>query len=138
MTDYLRFIWPFYILCLAGILLTARKILKLNLSKYVFRGWCFEIFLWGLISAYCLTVVFRSITTTYSESLAVGVDQTFWITDIPLEFMFKNLGGFVISYMAVFLVLLFPVRNWMLFASKVLMFISFWIIFLQTSAFMWI
>jgi hypothetical protein len=109
MTDYLRFIWPFYTLCLAGILLTARKTLKLNLSKYVFRGWCFEILLWGVISAFCLIIVFRSIT--YSESLTVGVDKTFWITDIPFEFMFKNLGNFVISYMALFLVLLFPARN---------------------------
>jgi hypothetical protein len=137
MTDYLRFIWPFYILCLAGILLTARKILKLNLSKYVFRGWCFELFLWGVISAYCLIIVFRSIT--YSKSLTVGVvDETFWITDIPLEFMFKNLGNFVIFYMALFLILLFPARNWILFTNKVLMFISFWMIFFQTAIFMWV
>jgi hypothetical protein len=136
MTDYLRFIWPFYILCLAGILLTARKILKLNLSQYAFRGWCFEILLWGVISAYCLITVFRSIT--YNRSLTVGVDETFWITDIPLEFMFKNLGNFVISYVALFLVLLFSARSWILFTNKVLMFIAFWMIFSQTAIFMWV
>jgi hypothetical protein len=138
MTDYLRFIWPFYILCLAGILPTTRKILKLNLSKYVFRGWCFELFLWGVISAYCLIIVFGSITYTYGKSLTVGVDKTFWITDIPFEFMFKNLGNFVISYIALFLVLLFSARNWILFTNKVLMFLSFWMIFFQTAIFMWV
>jgi hypothetical protein len=136
MTDYLKFIWPYYILFLVGALLTAIKIPKLNLSRYAFKGWCFEFALWSVISVFCLIIVFGAITCC--KSLTVGVDRTFWLTDIPFRFMFANMGNFVILYTISFLILLFSARSWILFTNKVLMFISFWMIFFQTAIFMWV